>query len=47
MLRIDNRRLEEQIKEILQRTVYASPQEYLMARVAADHKALLMGRKLP
>lgn len=47
MLRIDNRKLEEQIKETLQKTVYASPQEYLAARVPADHKALMMGRKLP
>lgn len=46
MLKIDNRRIESQIKEILQRTPYASAQEYLGARVARDLKEVLAGRKL-
>ena len=46
MLKIDDRRLESQIKEILQNTTYSSPEEYLMARVAADHKTIKQKRKL-
>ncbi len=46
MLKIDNRRLEAQIKEILQRTPYASAQEYLGARVAKDLREVLAGRRL-
>ncbi len=46
MLRIDNRQVENQIREILQNTHFASPEEYLMARVTADHKAIKQKRKL-
>jgi hypothetical protein len=46
MLKIDDRRLESQIKEILQNTTYSSPEEYLMARVVADHKTIKQKRKL-
>ena len=47
MLKINNRKLEDQIKEILQRTSYASAEEYLVARVASDHQAVKRGKKLP
>jgi len=46
MLKIDNRQVENQIKEILQNTNFASPEEYLTARVAADHKIIKQKRKL-
>ena len=46
MLKIDDKRLESQIKEILQNTTYSSPEEYLIARVAADHKTIKQKRKL-
>jgi hypothetical protein len=46
MLKIDNRRIEDQIKEILQNTNFASPEEYLTARVTADHKIIKQKRKL-
>ena len=47
MLKINNRKLEDQIKEILQQTAYASAEEYLIARVARDHQAVRRGKKLP
>jgi len=47
MLKIDNRKLEAQIKEVLQRTPYTSAQDYLVARVARDLREVLTGRKLP
>ena len=47
MLKINNRKLEDQIKEILQCTSYASAEEYLIARVAIDHLAVKRGKKLP
>ena len=47
MLKINNRKLEDQIKEILQCTSYASAKEYLMVRVAKDHLAVKQGKKLP
>ena len=47
MLKINNRKLEDQIKEILQRTSYASAEEYLIARVTSDHQAVKRGKKLP
>lgn len=46
MLKINNRKLENQIKEILQCTSYASAEEYLMARVASDHQAVKRVKKL-
>ena len=47
MLKINNRKLEDQIKDILQCTSYASAEEYLIARVAKDHLAVKRGKKLP
>ena len=47
MLKINNRRLEDQIKEILQHTSYASVEEYLIARVNMDHQSAKRGKKLP
>ncbi len=47
MLKINNRKLEAQIKEILQCTSYASVEKYLIARVAKDHQAVKRGKKLP
>jgi len=46
MLKIDNREVENQIKEILQNTNFASPDQYLTARVSADHKTIKQKRKL-
>ena len=46
MLRIDDKRLENQIKEILQNTNFSSPEEYLTARVGRDHKTIKQKRKL-
>ena len=46
MLKINSRKIEDQIKEILQRTSYASAEEYLTARVASDHLAVKRGKKL-
>ena len=46
MLKINNRRLEDQVKEILRHTSYASAEEYLIARVARDHQAVKRGKKL-
>ena len=47
MLKINNRKLEDQVKEILQCTSYASAEEYLIARVTMDHQAVKRGKKLP
>ncbi len=47
ILKINHRKLEDQIKEILQCTSYASAEEYLIARVAMDHLAVKRGKKLP
>ena len=47
MLKINNRKLEDQIKEILQRTSYASAEEYLIARITMDHLVVKRGKKLP
>ena len=46
MLKIDNRQVENQIKEILQNTNFASPDQYLTARVSADYKAIKQKKKL-
>ena len=46
MLKISNRKLEDQIKEILQRTSYASAEDYLTARITSDHLAVKRGKKL-
>ena len=47
MLKINNRKLEDKVKEILQHTSYASAEEYLIARVARDCLAVKQGKKLP
>ena len=47
MLMINSRKIEDQIKEILQCTSYASAEEYLIARVSSDHLAVKRGKKLP
>ena len=47
MLKINDRKLEAQVKEILQNTTYASAEEYLLARVAKDNQAVKRGKKLP
>ena len=46
MLKINNRKLENQVKEILQHTSYASAEEYLIARVTKDHLAVRRCKKL-
>ena len=47
MLKINKRKLEDQIKEILQCSSYASAEEYLVARITMDHLVLKRGKKLP
>ncbi len=47
MLKINNRKLEIQIKEILQCSSYASAEEYLTARITRDYQAVKRGKKLP
>ena len=47
MLKINNQKIEDQIKEILQCTSYASVEEYLSTRVSSDHQAVRRGKKLP
>ena len=47
MLKINNRKLEDQVKEILQCISNSSVEEYLIARVARDHQAVKRGKKLP
>jgi hypothetical protein len=46
MLKIDDRNLEKQIAEILKRTGFEEPRDYLAARVTADLKLLKQNRKL-
>lgn len=46
MLKIDDRNLEKQITEILKRTGFEEPRDYLTARVTADLKLLKQNRKL-
>ena len=47
MLKINNRKLEAQIHEILQHTSYSSAEEYLTAKITIDHQAVKRGKKLP
>ena len=46
MLKFTNRKLEDQIREILQCSSYASAEEYLIARITRDHQAVKRGKKL-
>ena len=46
-MKINNRKIEDQIKELLQRTSYASAEEYLVARVTSDHQSVKRGKNLP
>ena len=46
MLKINNRKLEDRIKEILQRSSYASAEEYLIARITMDYLVVKRGKKL-
>jgi hypothetical protein len=46
MLKIDDRNLEKQITEILKKTGFEEPRDYLAARVTADLKLLKQNRKL-
>ena len=46
MLKINNRKVEDQVKEILQCTSYASAEEYLVARITMDHLVVKRGKKL-
>jgi hypothetical protein len=40
MIKINNQKLEKQIKEILQNSSFASVEEYLMARIKVDLQAV-------
>ena len=46
MMKIDDRNLEKQITEILKKTGFEEPRDYLAARVTADLKLLRQNRKL-
>ena len=46
MMKIDDRHLEKQITEILKKTGFEEPRDYLAARVTADLKLLKQNRKL-
>ena len=46
MLKIDDRNLEKQITEILKKTGFEEPRDYLAARVTADLKLIKQNRKL-
>ena len=46
MLKIDDRNLEKQITEILKKTGFEEPRDYLAARVTADLKFIKQNRKL-
>ena len=46
MMKIDDRNLEKQITEILKKTGFEEPRDYLAARVTADLKLLKQNRKL-
>ena len=46
MLNIDDKHLERQITEILKRTGFQGPKDYIAARVTADLKLLKKNKKL-
>ena len=46
MMKIDDRNLEKQITEILKKTGFEEPRDYLAARVTADLKLLKQNKKL-
>jgi len=46
MLKIDDRNLEKQITEIIKRTSFQEPRDYLAARITADLKLLKQNKKL-
>jgi len=46
MLKIDDKQLEKQITEILNRTGPQEPKDYIAARVTADLKLLKQNKKL-
>ena len=46
MMKIDDRNIEKQITEILKKTGFEEPRDYLAARVTADLKLLKQNRKL-
>jgi hypothetical protein len=46
MMKIDDRNLEKQITEILKKTGFEEPRDYLAARVTADLKLIKQNRKL-
>ena len=46
MMKMDDRNLEKQITEILKKTGFEEPRDYLAARVTADLKLIKQNRKL-
>ena len=46
MLKIDDKQLEKQISEIIKRTGFQDPKDYITARVTADLKLLKQNKKL-
>ena len=47
MLKIDDKQLEKQIAEILKRTGFQEPKDYIALRVTSDLKVLKQNKKLP
>ena len=47
MLKMNKIKIEDQIKEILQCSSYASAEEYLTVRITVDHQVVRRGKKLP
>ena len=46
-IRIQNQKIEKWIDEILKRTKYSDPLEYLESRVRSDFDAVIKNKKLP
>ena len=47
MLKIDDKQLEKQIAEIIKKSAFKEPEDYIAARVAADLKLVKQNKKLP
>jgi hypothetical protein len=46
-IRIQNPKTEKLIEEILKRSKYSSPLEYLEARIQSDFESVIKNKKLP
>ena len=46
-IRIQNQKIEKWVDEILKRTKFSDPLEYLESRVKQDYESLIKSKKLP